>query len=180
MTEAPEVRLAVADLEVRGKRVIEGRAVPFDSPASVAGYVETVRRGAFARTIEQGAKKLPLMLLHDYQSLPVGVSTRWEEAEDGLHGRWELNSSHRAAEALEMVEDGSLRQLSIGFKAVHSEWDTEVDPPHVVRTECALREVSLVPVGVYGENAEVTLVRTAWHRPTPRLAAARRWLDSIG
>ena len=180
----PEVRVQQVQLECRtvdGRRVIEGRAVPFDQLANIGGrFYEQHRAGSFSKTIGEGAARLPLMAAHRYDTLPVGVSTKWVETDDGLYGTWELNRSDHAEQVGEMLDDGSLRGLSIGFKSILSEVDYDsADLPVITRTENALREVSLVAVPTW-DDAEV-LVRSATRlrRPTPRADAARAWLDTL-
>lgn len=188
MTEAPEVRIIEAsNFDIRskdGRRIIEGIAVPFEAPALIGtaqgSFLEVHRRGSFARTIDQGAKRLPLMVGHRYDGLPVGVSEAWKESEEGLIGTWSINTTRAAQEAMETVDDGSLGYLSIGFRPVHSARDNSTDPVTVIRTESALLEVSLVPVPAFKEAA--LTVRSETEIPpkaTPRLDAARVWLDAI-
>ncbi len=188
MSESPEVRIIeAADFEMRskdGRRIIEGIAVPFDSPALIGtangSFLEVHRRGSFARTIEQGAKRLPLMVAHQYDGLPVGVSENWQESEEGLIGTWSINTTRGAQEAMETVDDGSLGYLSIGFRPVHTTRDRSTDPVTMVRTESALLEVSLVPVPAFKDAALTVRSETVIPpKPTPALDAAREWLEQM-
>ena len=187
MSESPEVRIIeAADFEMRskdGRRIIEGIAVPFDSPALIGtangSFLEVHRRGSFARTIEQGAKRLPLLVGHQ-GGLPVGVSENWQESEEGLIGTWSINTTRGAQEAMETVDDGSLGYLSIGFRPVHTTRDRSTDPVTMVRTESALLEVSLVPVPAFKDAALTVRSETVIPpKPTPALDAAREWLEQM-
>ena len=179
----PSMSMSVRDGGATLTGVLTGVACPYGTWADVGWYRERMAPGVFAKSISEAARDLPLLLWHERQQFPVGVATGWEETSAGLVGTWELDvDSERGQETARHAHAGRLTGLSVGFQPVRDEWELAdergTEPDKVTRREARLREVSLVPVAAY-EQARVTLVRTGelrGHRPTPRLAAARRWL----
>jgi uncharacterized protein len=180
------------DLETSGHgpfTAIEGRAVPYDTWANVGAYLEQFKRGAFAKSIDESAKALPLMLFHGRDSLwPIGLATRWKDAADGLHGTWRLDGSPDAQRAAAMARSGELGYLSVGFVDIRStpelvgdrDYNPALGEDHMdrwTRHEARLVEVSIVPTPAYAD-AQVTMVR-AYRRPAgpdphPKLTAWKR------
>lgn len=196
---SPEVR-TYAPLELReaeatdSGRFLEGRAVPYGTWENVGWYLEQHEPGSLAKSIEEAANGLPLLLWHDSRAYPVGVADEWREASDGLHGVWRMDGSDEAKRAAQLADDGMLTGLSIGFVPIRSEWeyvdlaewDPDLGPDHmdrVTRQESRLLEVSLTPTPAYA-GAQVTLVRSrdqVRHEKAARaeLDAWKRYRESI-
>jgi len=121
----PQVRstaTAVLDNPAEGTDVMRrlaGRAVPYETPANIGPFMETISPGAFRESIAK-TPRLPLLTYHDDKFDPVGVSTSWTEHRDGLHGTWQLDTSARAQEAARLVRDGSCRSCRSGFSRSRS------------------------------------------------------------
>ena len=116
---APEVRTFAAtefrDATESGQ-YLEGRAVPYNVWADIGWFREQFVPGAFAKSIREAAKKLPLLLWHDNRTFPIGVSHEWRDNDDGLDVVWKLDvDDPRAVEAARKARDGLLTGLSIGF-----------------------------------------------------------------
>jgi HK97 family phage prohead protease len=173
---APEVRTYPATLRVvdtdanAALSELRGRAVPYGVPTNVGWYVETIRAGAFAKSIREAARGLPLLLWHDDRSWPVGVAESWDDTDDGLDGIWRLDDSELAQRAARQARDGFLTGMSIGFQPMPngSSWDLVADGEwnpdtgtvdRVERTEARLLETSLTPTPAYA-GATVALVRS--------------------
>lgn len=174
---APEVRtyptrsLQVVDIETDSAlRELRGRAVPYGEPSNVGWYIESFAPGAFAKSIRESARDLPLLLWHDSHAFPIGAASRWTETDDGLDGTWRLDDSDMAQTAARQARDGFLTGLSVGFQPTPngSRWtlvdDDDWNPDEgvvdeVERTEARLLEVSLTPTPAYA-GAGVTLVRS--------------------
>ena len=158
---AYETRATPADLEIRGDgRTVVGIAVPYDSPTQVravgGSYTELFRRGAFARTIQQATSKVKFLALHDSLSrLPLGRATLLREDTAGLYGEFHVSKTRDGDEALQLVADGALDGLSVGFEPVR---ENVTKAGVVERVEVRLREVSLVVWPSY-TDALVTAVR---------------------
>jgi HK97 family phage prohead protease len=185
---APEARTYATSLELRdvertGYSYLEGRAVPYDTPADVGWFVETHAAGSFKASVNGGSgKRAPLLLFHDNRSFPIGHAEKWTH-DDGLVGVWKLNGSAEAQRAADAAASGDLVGMSVGFMPVRSDWDyvawddwnPDLGPEHkdhVTRVESRLLEVSLTPTPVFAD-AEVADVRTAWSIETREAALPR-------
>ena len=176
-------RATCADLSLRDDaagRTVYGYAVRWDEADEITEggrrYVETWRRGAFARTLaDRGPERVKVLALHDQRRWPLGRLAVGREDGTGLYVEARLSRTRDADEALELVGDGVLDAFSIGFVAYeHGErWST--DRRSVERVEAGLREVSLVAFPALA-GALVSGVRSASSLPAE---AARRRLAML-
>lgn len=172
-------RATPADLEVRGDgRTVVGIAVPFDREAPIREggrrYTEVFRRGAFARTIaERGPQAIKFHAQHNRQALPLGRAQILREEPVGLYGEFRVSATTAGDEVLELIRDGALDALSIGFRPIRDRWSS--DRATVERMEAALHEVSVVSIAAY-PDAVITAVRST---PALSVDAARRRLALI-
>lgn len=156
---------ADADLTVRSDgRTIYGLAVPFDSPTPIrdreGDYHESFRHGAFSQTINSGAlQRVKLYVKHNRQSVPLGRAVELREDPSGLIAALRVSKTTAGDEIIELVRDGALDQLSVGFRPVHTVWDDlgnhrgpRTTPSRggvAVRTEVRLDEISVVDFAAY-------------------------------
>lgn len=189
MTALPmETRLQQA-VEIRdvdtkaGFTRLKGRALPYSEDADIGWFLEQFAPGSLAKSIQEAARDLPLLLWHDNRSWPIGAADEWEDGKAGLDGIWRLDQSEPAQRAAQLVDDGMLTGMSIGFQPIRSawtyveDWNPDLGPSHkdrVVRQEARLIETSLVPTGAY-VGAQTSWVRTG-ERPIKR-ESDRRALD---
>lgn len=182
--------LQLRDVEVGGSgpyKFLEGRAVPYNTPANLGWFTELMEAGVFAKSIREAANGLPLLLFHDAGSIDahIGKADRWRDESDGLHGVWRLAQEDNAQRAAAMVADGRLGYLSVGFQPIRSttQFDDD-DNVTIIRHEARLLEVSLVSTPAYAA-ATATKVRTAetsLHEDIAgrRIKGWRQYLDRIG
>jgi HK97 family phage prohead protease len=171
---APEGRIYTAELREiqavgRPYRYLEGRAVPYDTFATIAWFREAHEPGSFAQSTTGGTGlHLPLLLFHDNRSWPAGHAESWDSQPDALHGVWRLNDTPDAQLAAQLAEAGDLTGMSIGFQPLRSkwdyvsDWDPDLGPDHmdsVYRLESRLLEVSLTPTPAFAD-AQVSKVYT--------------------
>jgi HK97 family phage prohead protease len=152
-------RATPADLELRGDgRTVTGLAVPFDAPTRVSdglgSYLEVFRRGAFARTIAERGQRVKFLAQHDRRSLPIGRASLLREDAAGLYSEFRVSKTQAGDEVLELIRDGALDALSIGFRPVKDRQGPDV----LERIEVRLDEVSAVSFPAY-EGAAITGVR---------------------
>lgn len=167
-----------ADLEVRSDgRTIVGLAAPFDTPADIGPYTEVIRPGAFTRTIAERGDRVRLLALHDDRSLPLGRATSLREETRGLIVEARVSKTTAGDEALELVRDGALDSLSIGFFPVRDRWSSDRDT--VERLEVRLVEISLVHAGAY-DSARVLAVRSATPTAPPVHLDPNTWATRLG
>ncbi len=169
------VRVAPVDaLEVEG-RTIFGRVVPYGEVATVSDggppYRESFERGVFARSISERGNKVLLRVEHERRSLPAGQAVEWEERSDGLHGAFLTADTTLGRDTLELVRSGMLDSFSVGFRPIPG--GSMQRNGVTVRTEAAIREVSIVDVPAYA-GASVVGVRSAV--PQLSIEEARRRL----
>lgn len=136
-------------------REFVGIGVPWEKPAEIrdwlGSYTETFQRGSV--TVPESGKVL-LYWRHDE---PIGLLAEHSDTEEGWEIRGRISKTARGDEAYELLRDGVVTELSIGFIPVrHTEDDKTGD---IRRTEVIAHEVSLVPFGAYGSNAKVSEVR---------------------
>ena len=106
----------------------------------------------------------------------MGRATLLKETDDGLYAEFKISKTREGDEALELVKDGALDQLSVGFMPIKN----KKRPDGVLeRLKAHLAEVSLVTFGAYGEMAAVTGMREGAPLLTPRADEARKILDAI-
>ena len=169
-------------------RTLVGLAVPYDAELEVSDwwddYTEVFRKGAFAKTISDRGRPVPLLVSHEHRALPIGAATALSETDAGLTAAFHLSNTMRADEVLALVTDGALSGLSIGFEAVQqritkgSARDPAADRDLVERTEVNLREVSVCNFPAFAA-AGVTGVRSSSHPSLASLAAERGRLQGV-
>lgn len=187
---APEIRL-MEGAELRAadegqEMALEGRLVPYDTWAPIGGrFEESMAPGVFNQSIKQAARALPLLMLHDMHSVPIGKAVEWDDRADGLHARWVMPNTDAARAAHEMAEGEYLTGLSCGFQpnAKHDVWVMRDAPElcRVTRHNARLLEASLVPCPTWPE-AVLTHTRSSVAERaslTPYRNAWAEWLETI-
>lgn len=175
---------ASADLHVEGRTLL-GLAIPWDKPTMVrdlpplptAPYLEAFVRTSFDESLRRNPEARPLFDTHGHLrgANPLGVSD-FTRSEEGLLFRALLSRIRAADEMLELVKDGAMRAVSVGFRPLkHREQRSAQGAMVRVRTEVMLRELSLAPTG-WGQypEAKVLAVRTAEEQPSRTTEALER------
>ena len=85
-----------------------------------------------------------------------------------------MSKTDRGDQVLELVRDGALDQLSIGFLSLK---DNRLASGVVERIKAHLAEVSLVTFGAYGEMATVSALRE--QSTTPNLDSIQELLKGL-
>jgi HK97 family phage prohead protease len=175
-----------------GERVIEGIAVPYNSPTPIYEggmlFDETFAPGAFRDIVARRETRVPILLHHDARSLPVGKSVALRETDAGLHITARISDTADGNDALTLMRDGVLDGMSVGFYVLDGGDEWSQDRTSRTVTRAALRETSLVNFPAY-DGARVLAVRAAQHEAAaepepvaqvviPRALAAAR-LDLI-
>ena len=171
-------------------RTLVGLAVPFDVEIDVSDfwddYTEVIRKGAFAKTIRDRSRPVPLMVSHEHRALPLAAATSLAETDTGLETEFHLPATARADEVLELHRSGVEFGLSIGFSPVQervtkgSARNPASTRDLVERTEVNLREISLTSFPAF-DMAGVSGVRDAAgrHPSLASLAAERGRLETV-
>lgn len=157
-------RAFTPDLEVvKGGdgRTIQGIAVPYGQVQRIdATLTEEFVRGAFDHQLA-AIHRVGFYRGHSNQGgALIGRQTSARDDAAGLYGEWRVSKTPAGDETLELVKDGALSQLSIGFRAAAG--GSRMTGNRVTqRTKAHLFETAIVPEGAYGEGAAITGVRSA-------------------
>lgn len=147
VTSGNETRsIAYTNLELRALddgNTLVGYAAVFDSPSEPMPYTEFVRRGAFSKTLNDGAD---VRLLIDHEGVPLARTKSGtlslEEDERGLRVEAELDPENPdAARVLSAMRRGDLSQMSFAFKTVKDSYNED-------RSVRELKEVKLFDVSI--------------------------------
>lgn len=119
---------------------IEGLAAGF---GNVDFGGDRILKGAFTESLE-GRDGVPMLLFHDMQR-PVGKWSEFGETDDGLVVKGKISTKTRdGGEAYELVKDGALAALSIGYDPTVKRMAGKVRE----LVKVFLHEVSLVSIGM--------------------------------
>jgi len=176
--EKMENRNYSVNLELRANsdgRTIFGIAVPYNKEQRITStMIEVFRKGVFSEVIK-APHRVKLLRGHGENNV-LGRATLLRETDEGLYAEFKISKTREGDEALELVKDGALDQLSVGFMPIKNKKRTD---GVMERLKAHLAEVSLVTFGAYGELASVTGMREGQPHLTPRLDEARKILDAI-
>jgi HK97 family phage prohead protease len=166
-----ELSLRSAGAGVKGDgRTVFGRAVPYGVPQFIHdGLTEEFVRGAFDHQL-RAANRIRAAREHvQLGGTLIGAARSLDDRTDGLWFEARVSKTVVGDETLELINDGALRQVSIGFRErPHGNRRT---PNNVIqRTAADLFEIAFVMEGAYGEEAELAGVRSRSHID-PRTAA---------
>lgn len=136
-----ERRAAVEVRAVAGRR-LDGYAALFDTPASIGGFTETIRGGAFRASLAARADVLALVD-HDPARLLARTSSgtlRLTEDGRGLAFSLDVPATTLGNDVLALAERGDLGGASFGFRVMDEAW------PAKDRRE--LRAVALLEISI--------------------------------
>jgi uncharacterized protein len=106
---------------------------------------------------------------HNHEKWPIGRAQVLREDPDGLYAELRISRTRDGDEALELIRDGALDGLSIGFEPIAQQHRDDI----VVHTEIKLREISVVAWPAY-ETARISAVRAVMPPVRRDLARARQ------
>ena len=133
------------------RRSISGTAVPYNVPAIVSdGTAVIFRPGSLPVT-----GKAPRLFMYHDASQPVGVVTERVDTEQGMMFTAKISATTLGNDALVMAQDGTIDQVSVGVNPVKFSYD---DEGTMVIEEASWMELSLVPIGAFGDMANIATV----------------------
>ena len=158
----------------------------FSGYASTFGNIDhggdIVERGAFTKSLQ---RRQPRLLWQHDQREPLGKVLSLREDDRGLYGEFKISRTTRGHDAYQLLKDGALDSMSIGYLPD----DHEFDDSGVRKLKSVeLLEISLVTIPM-NEEAIVTAVKAATPPPQPaagpsivtlRVMLARKRLESLG
>lgn len=156
------------ELEVRSRgdgRTVHGIAVPYNAPMRINDtLVELFEPGAFAEQIRMdGGRRVKFAREHlALGGQLIGSMQRMQETPNGLYVELRAAKTPVGDETLELIKDGALSHLSIGF---HERQHRMAAGGVTARTKAYLFEVASVLEGAYGDLAAAAGVRSAAMAP---------------
>lgn len=157
VTKTVDERRSVAftNYEIRAEEdnnTLVGYAAVFDSPSEPMPFTEFVRRGAFAKTLNDGAD---VRLLIDHEGVPLARTKSGtmslEEDERGLKVEAELDPANPdAMRVLSAMRRGDMTQMSFAFRTIKDSWSNDRSVREL--KEVQLYDVSIVTFPAYEET----------------------------
>jgi HK97 family phage prohead protease len=150
-----EVRhMPTSKLECRtadGMVTFRGLASSTDSPYEMGFYTETIKRGAFDKTL---AKRPDVMLLANHEGLPLARTTNGSLQLSDMGSGLEFSATASAddpdvARIAAKVESGLMDQCSFAFRVVEQKWNDDHDQRDISEVSLDRGDVSIVN---YGSN----------------------------
>lgn len=126
--------------------VAEGYASTFNQPYDMGWYVESVRSGAFRKTLSE-TPDVRYLINHDDLPLARTTAGSLDLAEDshGLFTRARFNPADPDVQRLKIKsDDGLVDRMSFGFRTIRDEWDSDYENRELVELSLADGDVSAV------------------------------------
>jgi HK97 family phage prohead protease len=176
-----EVRTEHTDLEIRETgdgMTFEGYAAVFNSPSQPLPFIETIKPGAFKRSL-QGRHRM--MLLWNHNASEPLASTRngtLKLVEDarGLKVTATLANTQTGRDVAELLRSKTIDAMSFGFQVKKDSWSA--DGNNRTLEEVAIHEVSLTSFPAYEGTAGTTSVRERRDIDADQLADSLMKLES--
>jgi Escherichia/Staphylococcus phage prohead protease len=168
-----EHRIAPVHLELREDgRTLAGLAVPYGVEVRVGTrFTERFTFGAFA---DARPEDVPVLATHDHEDLPIGRAITLTETPAGLETELRVSKTAAGDDVLELVKDGAVTGLSVGFLPVEDRWN----PARTVveRVKAKLVELSLTAFPQY-QDARIVAVRGEQEPTRAYRLSLARYLD---
>jgi HK97 family phage prohead protease len=152
-----DIRSLRVELRAAANFVVEGVAVSYETPSAPiggkGGFIETIKAGAFTRSLASG-KDVKCLVNHDANRIlgrrKNGTLTLSDTA-TGLSFRCQLDSRNSAhADLYAQVKRGDMDECSFAFNATKQQWSA--DRTRRTITEADLFDVSIVAYPAYDKG----------------------------
>jgi HK97 family phage prohead protease len=145
-------RVPAHGLEVRelnGAPTLNGWASVVEHEYQVGPFVETIKRGAFGKTLSE---RPDVVLLVGHEGLPLARTTsgslRLNEDERGLHVDATLEPDDPDVQRLlPKVRRGDVTEMSFAFRVVRQSWNDDYDQRTIHEVNIDRGDVSVVTMG---------------------------------
>ena len=132
-----------------GRRTISGVAVPYNVFAVVSDGSEIMFKPG---SLPVDGRAPRLFMYHDH-SQPVGVVTERVDTDEAMMFEARISATTLGNDALAMAADGTIDQVSVGVNPTKFSYD---DDERMIVEAADWIELSLVPVGAFGDQANIT------------------------
>ncbi len=105
--------------------------------------------------------KAPRLFMYHDASMPVGVVTERVDTEQGMMFSAKISATALGNDALVMAMDGTIDQVSVGVNPVKFSYD---ESGTMIIEEASWQELSLVPIGAFGDMANIATVAASIHQ----------------
>jgi HK97 family phage prohead protease len=134
---------------------------PYEMEDFIGSYTETVSRGAFKKTLGEGAD-VPFKLNHDGMTLARTKSGTMRLAEDstGLHVEADLDARNPVVVGIQSaMERGDLDEMSFAFRVTRQEWNDAYTERWINEVNLSKGDVSIVNYGANPHTGGLTNLR---------------------
>jgi HK97 family phage prohead protease len=138
-------------------RTISGIAVPYNVEAVVSDGTSVIFRPG-SLPVEG---KAPRLFMYHNASMPVGIVTERVDTEEGMMFAARISKTTLGDDALVMALDGTIDQVSVGVNPTKFAYD---DEGKMIIEAADWMELSLVPIGAFGDAAPITEVAASIHQ----------------
>jgi HK97 family phage prohead protease len=139
------------------RRTISGTAVPYNVPATVSDGTAVIFRPG---SLPVEGKAPRLFMYHD-ASMPVGIVTERVETEEGMLFTAKVSASSQGQDAMIMLQETVIDQVSVGVNPTKFSYD---EAGTMIIESADWTELSLVPVGAFGDLANIATVAASIHQ----------------
>ena len=139
------------------RRSISGTAVPYNVPATVSDGTSVIFRPG---SLPVEGKAPRLFMYHD-ASMPVGIVTERVETEQGMMFTAKVSASSQGQDAMIMLQETVIDQVSVGVNPTKFSYD---EAGTMIIEAADWTELSLVPVGAFGDLANIVSVAASIHQ----------------
>lgn len=102
----------------------------FEGYASIFGNKDAggdiIQSGAFKKTLREGGNRVKVLWQHDTNT-PIGKPMEMEEDAKGLRVKAKISETQAGKDALKLMRDGVINELSIGYDVVKDDYDENRD-----------------------------------------------------
>lgn len=113
-----EIKNFSFEVKATSENEFEGYASAFGNADS---YNDIVVKGAFSKTIQE-SKRVKVLWQHDPHQ-PIGKPLAMSEDSKGLHVKAKISNTTLGKDVVQLIKDGVIDELSIGFNTIKDEWD---------------------------------------------------------
>jgi HK97 family phage prohead protease len=138
-------------------RTISGIAVPYNVAAVVSDGTSVIFRPG-SLPVEG---KAPRLFMYHNASMPVGIVTERVDTDEGMMFTARISKTTLGDDALVMAQDGTIDQVSVGVNPTKFAYD---DEGKMIIEAADWMELSLVPIGAFGDAAPITEVAASIHQ----------------
>lgn len=160
-----EIKDLAFEVKASSDDTFEGYASVFRNKDS---HGDIMQKGAFTKTLQE-SKRVKVLWQHN-MNIPIGKPIAMSEDSNGLHVKAKISKTEKGKEAIILMKDGVLDEISIGFNTIKDEWDKKNNARLI--QEVKLWEFSLVTFAS-NDKANVTGVKSV----AENIANINNWIN---